>query len=97
MSSNLLNLVNQFLIHEIEPQKFVDEYISLWQLERGEEWLTLNSPDMQQKLSSIFCLADMFNGEDDRDENEFDEDRLRYEIKRELAGLPFDPNVKLSK
>lgn len=35
-----------------------------------------------ENLSSIFCLADLYNPHDDREDYEFSEDKLRDEVRR---------------
>lgn len=70
----------------IPTQEFVDAYIDNWRKERDSDELLKDDAVTSEKLSSLFCIADLFNPEEDREEYEFDETRLRLEMKKILDG-----------
>ncbi|MFN2994975.1 colicin immunity domain-containing protein [Serratia plymuthica] len=43
--------------------------------------LTIDGEEVDEASSSIFCLADCYNPEPDRDDYELDEAELRKEVK----------------
>ena len=65
------------------------EFIVQWKRERDSGESRLDSPKVSEVLSSIFCLTDLFNPNDDRESYELDEEKLRSEIGKliEQAGL----------
>lgn len=80
MSAQLLVLVKEFLAGERDARSFTDEYRTQWKLERDKGTLQLDSPKMSEKLSSIFCVIDMYNPDTDREDYEYDEPRMRSEL-----------------
>lgn len=89
MSERLLEFVKTFLGSEFAPEFFVDEFISQWKRERDSKIFLSDAPHLSEALSSIFCLADMFNPSDDRESYEFDEPKLRFEIEKVLRTAKF--------
>ena len=61
---------------------FVEAYMELWRIERDNKNILNYDENVSECLSSIFCVADMFNPDDDREEYEFDGEQLRKEIKK---------------
>jgi FMN-dependent NADH-azoreductase len=84
MSDKLLIFAKTFLRAESNAETFVDEFISQWKQERDNETSLSDDPQTSEALSSIFCLADMFNPNDDRESYEFDETKLRSEMEKVL-------------
>ena len=82
MSICLKNYIDSFLAKEITADEFSDNYISRWRQERNNSLLGKDEDNLSELLSSAFCVADMYNPDDDREEYEFDEDKLRDEIHR---------------
>lgn len=80
MSERLMGLVQAFLAGKSDAEVFVDSFIALWKQERDSGELHADSSQVSEALSSIFCLADMFNPDPERDEYELDESQLRIEI-----------------
>jgi hypothetical protein len=84
MSEQLLSLARGFVAGVTHPTDFADKYIDVWKAERDSGRLLEDSPALSAALSSIFCLADLYNPADDRESYEFDENQLRGEIERVL-------------
>ena len=86
MSDQLLEFVRRFLNQDIGVEEFVEKYPAMWKAERDNGAL-LEVPEMlNEALSSIFCLVDLYNPDADRESYEFDEHNLRVEI-GQLSGL----------
>lgn len=88
MSQNLVAFVRDFLNHPYDCATFCDQYIQRWREERNQGDLRLDDNITSETLSSIFCLADLFNPDGDREEYELDEQGLRLEILKVLGALP---------
>ncbi len=84
MSDKLLIFAKTFLGVESNAGTFVDEFISQWKQERDNGTSLSDAHQISEALSSIFCLADMFNPNDDREDYELDESKLRLEIEKVL-------------
>jgi Bacterial self-protective colicin-like immunity len=82
MSEELLEFAQKIIDSEISANKFVNEFMDKWREERDSGMFSKDNPQLSEKLSSIFCLADLYNPEEDREEYEYDEDKLRLEIKK---------------
>jgi len=86
MSKKLLDCVEKFLIGKTPVAEFVDTYIDSWRDERDSGITLEDDPITSEKLSSIFCVIDMYNPNDDREEYEYDEVRLRLETQKLFDG-----------
>ena len=82
MSKKLLEYVDRFLRGGIPVNVFVDNYVDDWRAERDSDDLLADDPIRSEKLSSIFCIVDLYNPDDDRELYEFDETRLREEVQK---------------
>ncbi|MDY0969998.1 colicin immunity domain-containing protein [Siccibacter turicensis] len=82
MSFELKNYIDKFLAKEITVDEFSDNYMSMWRQERNNSLLLEDEGNLSELLSSAFCAADMYNPDGDREEYEFDEDKLRDEINK---------------
>ena len=91
MSRKLLALVEDFLKNKSDPAAFSDTFSMEWKLERDNGTVLVDNARLSETLSSIFCLVDMFNPEDDRESYEFDESALREEITNVLMRLNSSP------
>jgi hypothetical protein len=80
MSEKLLALAKSFLNSEISAEIFSDGFISQWKQERDDKLKISDEPQVSEALSSIFCLADMFNPNDDCENYELDDVKLKFEI-----------------
>ena len=84
MSEKLLNSAKIFLNNKSDAEIFVDEFISQWKQERDNGAALYDAPQISEALSSIFCVADMFNPHEDRESYEFNEPKLRSETEKIL-------------
>lgn len=53
-----------------------------WKAERDNNLLGKDEDNLSELLSSVFCVADMYNPDNDREEYEFDDEQLRKEINK---------------
>lgn len=91
MSKDLFMVVKNFLNCEIDVIAFVDTFTSEWKCERDIGTTLTDSAQLSEALSTIFCLVDLFNPDDDRESYEFDETTLRREVSNVLQRLsPLD-------
>jgi len=81
VSRDLLNIVSRYLKGEMSVDRFVDEYMSGWKNERDDDLLRLDEPALSEALSSMFCIADLYNKEADREGYELDEEGVREALK----------------
>ncbi|WP_312043913.1 colicin immunity domain-containing protein [Erwinia sp.] len=82
MSIYLKDYIDRFLAKKISADEFAESYISKWKCERDGNLLQEDEGNLSELLSSTFCLSDMYNSDDDREEYEFNEDQLRDEINK---------------
>lgn len=68
----------------VSADDFASDYLDRWKNERDDGRLLTDPPEVSEALSSIFCLADLYNPQSDREEYEYDEPKLRQEIKAVL-------------
>ncbi|MCO4857949.1 colicin immunity domain-containing protein [Herbaspirillum sp. WGmk3] len=89
MSEKLLASAKTYLNNESNSERFVSDFIEQWKRERDSGESRLDSPKVSEVLSSIFCLTDLFNPDDDRESYELDEDKLRNEIRKLMEQADF--------
>lgn len=82
MSQSLKKYIDSFLAKDIPASSFADSYMMKWKNERDNKLLGKDEGNLSELLSSVFCVADMYNSDDDREEYEFDDDQLRKEINK---------------
>jgi len=87
MSQKLIAFAKSFIDGDLSAEDFADPYIEMWKTEGRNNLLTIDGRDVDEASSTIFCLADCFNPEPDREEYEFNEIRLRKEVKATLEKL----------
>ena len=87
MSKTLQDHIRRFLARETSITVFVDQFIDEWRRERDSGELPLDAPVVSRLLSSAFCIADMYNPNDDREAYEFDEGRVRSELLKLMEAL----------
>ena len=80
MSEKLLASTKTYLKTGTNSEHFVNEFIEQWKRERDNGESQLDSPEMSKVLSSIFCLADLFNLDAARESYELDEEKFKSEI-----------------
>jgi Bacterial self-protective colicin-like immunity len=81
MSLYLLELAEKFIEHNLSSEEFVEKFTMQWREERDSGSTLLDDDNLSEKLSTIFCFSDLYNPDDDREDYEYDEYRLRTEIK----------------
>lgn len=84
MSQSLLNLAKKFVSGGIAPDAFVEAFADGWRGERDSGLLVQDDDVLSEKLSTIFCFADLYNAEEDREEYEYDASKLRCEVEKIL-------------
>ncbi|OAT15540.1 colicin immunity domain-containing protein [Buttiauxella noackiae] len=80
MSISIYTFTKSFANERLSADEFVNAYMELWRIERDNKQLSQDNQDLSEYLSSVFCLADSYNPEDDRDDHEIDENKLREQI-----------------
>lgn len=68
MSITLLEFARSLVEGRIAPQIFVEAYIELYRIERDNNLLINDEDSIIECLFTIFCLADLYNPDIDRDE-----------------------------
>lgn len=87
MSLTVLALAKSFVSERLSADQFSDAYIEIWKFEGESGLLQKDEPKLNGCLSSIFCLADLYNPEPDREEYELDENQLREKISELILRL----------
>lgn len=87
MSLTVLALAKSFVSERLSADQFSDAYIEIWKFEGAMGLLQEDEIKLNECLSSIFCLADLYNSEPDRDEYELDEEQLRVRVSELISGL----------
>ena len=82
MSQYLVKVIKDFLNDNIDFSAFCEQYAQNWKSERDSGERLKDDAKTSEALASIFCLVDLFNPADDREEYEFDEEGLRLEISK---------------
>jgi len=80
MSKGLVEFAMHFTERKVSADTFVDEFTERWKQEGADGRLLQDPPEMSDTLSTIFCFADLYNPDPDREEYEFDEDTLRNKV-----------------
>lgn len=80
MSYLLLDFAKSFSSGRLSAAVFADAYIELWRIERDNENVLKYDAAISEGLSTIFCLADLYNPEDDREEYELDDEQLQEQV-----------------
>ena len=84
MKITLLEFARRFVDGRLSANEFANAYIELWKIERDNNILQKYPDNVDECLSSIFCVADLYNPDSDREKYELDEDGLRIEVSRLL-------------
>ncbi|TJZ65617.1 colicin immunity domain-containing protein [Chitiniphilus eburneus] len=80
MSAALFEFARSFVVGRLSAEIFSSAYMELWKIERDRGFLQKDDSELNEKLSSIFCLADLYNPDPDREGYELDEESLRIKI-----------------
>jgi hypothetical protein len=86
MSAELLDFAKSFVEGVTSADNFADPYQAKWKAEGENGKLEKDSFIVSEKLSTIFCLADQYNPDDDRDRDEFDAAELKARVKAILES-----------
>lgn len=81
MSVVLFEFARSFVVGRLSAAVFSEAYIELWKIERDKGLLVADELVLNECLSSIFCVADMYCGDGElREKYELDEEQLRSEV-----------------
>ncbi len=80
MSITVLALAKSFAAERLSADEFSNSYMELWKFERDSNLLQKDEDNLNECLSSIFCLADLYNPDADREEYELDKGQLRTKV-----------------
>ena len=87
MSMTILGLAKSFVEERLSADQFANSYMEAWKYERDSDLLQKDDPLLGECLSTIFCLADLYNPEVDRDEYELDEIQFRLRVADLISNL----------
>jgi len=80
MSIYLKDFIDSFFEKKIKADEFAYCYMSKLRYERDSDPLSKDENHLSVLSSNIFCLADMYNPDANREEYEFNEDLLCDQI-----------------
>ncbi len=89
MSITILALAKSFQAGRLNADEFSNAYVELWKFEGKEGLLSLDDELLSECLSSIFCLADLYNSSPFRQGYELNEIQLKKKVSDLLAALDF--------
>ncbi|TWT47796.1 colicin immunity domain-containing protein [Botrimarina hoheduenensis] len=92
MSQRLLKFAEDFLQRKTPVEDFVDAYADAWRTERDNNEILEDDPITSEKLSTFFCLVDLYKPDEDREDYEVDEAELRLRMQRVFDGELDEPN-----
>jgi hypothetical protein len=87
MSQTLFEFARSFATGRLTPDEFANSYIELWNIERDQRLLPLDPAPLSGCLSTIFCLADLYNPDLGREEYELDGEQLRARVQEMIDKL----------
>lgn len=87
MSIVTLEFARSLVNGRITPQVFIEAYIEIYRIERDNNLLMKDKDSVSECLSTIFCLADLYNSDPDRAEYELNDEQLIEKIDQELKKL----------
>lgn len=87
MSLIALEFAKSFVNGGITAQVFAEAYIELYRIERDNGLLLKDEDSVSECLSTIFCLADLYNPDSDKEEYELNDKQLIEQIEQELKKL----------
>ncbi|MBT0720773.1 colicin immunity protein [Tatumella sp. TA1] len=80
MSNLILDFAKSFTEERLSANAFAEAYIELWRIERDNKNILNYEERVSECLSSIFCLADLYNPDSDKDDYELNDEQLRDKI-----------------
>ncbi|AIN14856.1 bacterial self-protective colicin-like immunity family protein [Yersinia pseudotuberculosis IP 32953] len=90
MSIVILEFAKSFINERVSAQVFANAYIELWRIERDQHISLKDDEKLSECLSSIFCLADLYNPDSDREEYELDDKQLYEQVLQLINKLNQD-------
>jgi hypothetical protein len=88
MSAQLYEFAKSFAAGGMPAEEFADPFMERWKQERDASMNSGDLDDVSERLSSIFCLADLYNPKADRKDYELDDEDLRGAVGRVLSSGP---------
>ena len=86
MSTELKSHIENFISGKIAANDFANNYMCKWKQERDSNLLKNDEGKLSELLSSVFCVADMYNPSEDRDEYEFNDVKLLNEVNKLVSA-----------
>lgn len=80
MSITILEFANSFVKGRVPAATFVDAFSELWKIERDGKILQNDDEQLSERLSTIFCLVDLFNPGEEKETYELNAMQLRGKI-----------------
>ncbi|HEX3656250.1 MAG TPA: colicin immunity domain-containing protein [Pirellulales bacterium] len=87
MSAELLRFATRFATGDIAAGDSVNTYIERWKSERDGGECKQDNDAISECLSSIFCVADLYEPSESRKDYELSEAGLRERVNGFLAAL----------
>lgn len=87
MSMTLLYFAKSFIDERVGANVFSVAFIELWKIEGAHDICALDEPGLSSCLSSIFCVADLYNPEITRAEYEVNEEELRVKVSEFIRNM----------
>ena len=84
MSKELVEFASQFVAGKMDVETFNSEFIDRWKQEGADGRILRDAPEVSEMLSTIFCFADLYNPDSNREDYEFDEATLRNKVQNIL-------------
>ncbi|WP_240332608.1 colicin immunity domain-containing protein [Pseudomonas viridiflava] len=78
------------MVGRITAKIFSEAYIELWKIERDKNILLLDEPSLSECLSSVYCVADMYEPDEPRESYELNVEMLRSEVATLILSLVAD-------
>ncbi|MCC8459502.1 MULTISPECIES: colicin immunity domain-containing protein [Photorhabdus] len=88
MNALILEFAKSFTKGRLSAEVFVEAYMEMWRIERDNNNILKYEGKLSECLSSIFCLADLYNSDpDDREEYELDNEQLCEKVSQIINQL----------
>lgn len=87
MSKTLLALAKSFVHERLSANEFANAYMELWKFEGDNGILKLDEENLNECLSTIFCLADSYDEDPNVDFGELNEQQVRSAISEVIKNL----------
>ena len=90
MSTTILEFARSFVKGRIGAEEFVNCYQELWEIERDNKRSLDDFDGLSECLSSMFCLADLYNSKVNKEKYELDGDQLKNKIVEVMSKDNFE-------